>query len=458
MDEKIVRKLKDIVGSEWVVVEMEKMMGYLVDETAEPVRPKAAMDVVLVKPGNTGEVSEILKLANCEKIPVFPRGGGTGLVGGCIPTEKGIILSLERMNRVEIDRENLMAVAEAGSTLGKLIEEAEKAGLFFPAHPGDEGAHIGGLVACNAGGARAVKTGVMRNYVKGIEVVLPTGEVLNLGGKLIKNNTGYSLMHLIIGSEGTLGVITKAILRLYPKFGATVTMIVPFGSRHEAVNAVPRILQSGVIPLALEYVEKDLVEKSAKRLGLAWPCREGNAFLLIIVAEVDEEAAYRQCEKIAEVCSEYGGLEPLVAESRREQEEILKIRSEIYVALKPDTVDILDVAVPPASVGLLMDKIDEISRKYGIHIPVYGHVGDGNLHPHIMKVEDWTAEQYCKVREEIYRAAIELGGVITGEHGIGAIRRSYLSLCLSKKEIELMKAIKRVFDPNNILNPGKVLP
>ncbi|HDD33934.1 MAG TPA: FAD-binding oxidoreductase [Thermofilaceae archaeon] len=458
MDKKVIEELKGIVGEEWVVEEVERIQRYLVDETAEPVRPSPSLDVVLAKPKTTDEVSRILKLANKYGIPVFPRGGGTGLVGGCIPTSRGIILSLERMDAIEIDRENLMAVAEAGVTLGKLIEEAERAGLFFPPHPGDEGAQVGGLIACNAGGARAVRTGVMRNYVLGLEVVLPTGEILELGGRILKNNTGYNLMQLFIGSEGTLGVITKAVIRLYPRFGATVTMIVPFNSRRDALRSVPAILQGGIVPLAIEYVERDLVERSAKRLGLTWPCKEGEAFLMIILAEASEEAVYLQCEKIDAICKENGALEPLVAESRREQEEILKIRSEIYTTLKPDTVDILDVVVPPARISDFMDAIDELEKRYGIYIPVYGHAGDGNLHPHIMKVDGWTAEQYERVKRDVYEIAVKLGGKITGEHGIGAIRKSYLRLCLSDEEIRIMKDIKRLLDPNNILNPGKVIP
>ena len=458
MKEAVVRKLEEVVGSSWVIVGEDRVESYLYDETAYPVRPKAVTDIVVVKPKNTEEISEILKIANREKIPVFPRGGGTGLVGGCIPTSSGIVLSLERMDNIEIDKENLIAVVEAGVTLGKLIEEADKAGLFFPAHPGDEGAQIGGLVACNAGGARAVKTGVMRNYVKGIEVVLPTGEILKFGGKLIKNNTGYDLMHLFIGSEGTLGIITKAILRLYPKYGAMATLIIPFKNRHTAIDAVPKILQSGVIPLALEYVEKDLIEKSARKLGLTWPCKEGNAFLIVILAEADEETVYRLCEKIADVCYKAGAMEPLIAESRKEQENILKIRSEIYIALKPDTIDILDIAVPPANMGKLMDTIDAISKKYDTYIPVYGHAGDGNLHPHIIKKDGWTMDDYERLKEEIYRVTVMLGGVITGEHGVGAIRKRYLRLCLSDEEIKIMKKIKQIFDPNNILNPGKVIP
>ena len=456
--EKAVEEIKKVVGDEWVIRDPEKIKGYLTDETAEPVRPEPCLEVVVVKPASTEEVSEVLKIANKYRIPVFPRGGGTGLVGGCIPIRKGIVLSLERMNKIEVDVDNLMAIAEAGATLRDLIEAAEKAGLFFPPHPGDEGAQIGGLIACNAGGARAVKTGVMRNYVKGLEVVLPTGEILWLGGKLVKNNAGYDLMQLIIGSEGTLAVITKAVIRLYPRYEATATLIIPFNNRKDAVRAAPKILQSGVIPLALEYVERELVEKSASMLRLKWPCEEGKAYLLVILAEQSEEALMTLCEKVMNVCLEAGSLEPLIAERRDEQENILKIRSEIYTALKPETVDILDVAVPPALMGELMDRIDEIAERYGTYIPAYGHIGDGNLHPHIMVREGWPQERYDAIRSEIYKAAVEMGGTITGEHGIGAIRRDSLRIFLSYKEIEIMKQIKRIFDPNNILNPGKVLP
>lgn len=284
MIKEIENNLRDIVGKDWVVTKREQMEDYLIDETAASVRPQPAAEVVLVKPADAQEISKILKLAGEKNVPVFPRGGGTGLVGGAIPTKDGIILSTERMDKIEIDKENMMAVAEAGATLEKLLKSAEEADLLFPPHPGDEGAQVGGLVVCNAGGARAVKYGIIRNYVKGIEVVLPTGEIVNLGGKLLKNNTGYNLMHLMIGSEGTLGIITKVIFRLYPKFGATATLIVPYENRHDAINTVPKILQRGIIPLAIEYVEKDTIEKSAEHLGKKWPCEEGSAFLIVIVA------------------------------------------------------------------------------------------------------------------------------------------------------------------------------
>lgn len=451
--ESVVKDLEGIVGKDWVVTKREQMESYLVDETAVPVRPQPAADIVLVKPAGAGEVSGILKLANDRKIPVFPRGGGTGLVGGAIPTRDGIVLSTERMDKIEIDRENMMAVVGAGATLEKLLKAVDDADMLFPPHPGDEGAQVGGMVACNAGGSRAVKYGVIREYVKGIEVVLPTGEIVNMGGKLLKNNTGYSLMHLMIGSEGTLGIITKVILRLYPKFGATATLVVPYDSRHDAINTVPKILQKGIIPLALEYVEKDLIKKSAEHLGKKWPSGEGNAFLMIIVTGADLDEVYSKSEKISATCQENGSSEPLIAESREEQDRILDMRSNIYTALKPDMVDILDVTVPPANMGKLMDAIDGIAEKYSAYIPMYGHAGDGNLHAHLMKEEGKGPEHFRKLKDEIYRAAIDLGGIITGEHGVGKIRIGDLAICLSEKEIQLMKEIKKVFNPNNILNP-----
>jgi len=456
--EEILSELRSIVGEDWVVTGEDRIQGYLYDETPPPMLPKASEDVVVVKPGNTREVSEIIKLANRYKIPVFPRGGGTGLVGACVPTLSGIVLSLERMNKIVVDKENLIAEAEAGATLADLIKAAEDAGLFFPLHPGDEGAQIGGLLACNAGGVRAIKTGVMRNYVKGMEVVLPTGEILTLGGKLVKNNAGYDLMHLIIGSEGTLGVITKAWIRLQPKSAASATIVVPFKDRETALKAVPAIFHEGIIPLAIEYMERDLIEKTAQQLGLTWPCKEGDHQLMLILTETSEAALYDACEKLMNLCERLGSLEPLLAESREEQETILKIRSEIYSALRSNLIDILDTTVPPAQLVELIKATEELGKKYNTYLPVFGHAGDGNLHIHIMKEEGWTQEEYDRLRDEIYKKAVELGGTITGEHGIGYTRKKSIQKYLDKKALELMKAIKQVFDPNNILNPDKILP
>lgn len=453
----IVQELVSIVGKEWVVKEREYMLDYLQDETPEPVRPKAASNLILVKPSSTSEVSKILKAASQVRVPVFPVGGRTGLVGASVPTEPGIILSLERMKRLEVDSENLMVVAEAGVTLGDLLRACDESGLFFPPHPGDEGAQVGGLIATNAGGVRAVKYGVMRNYVKGVEVVLATGDVLNLGGKLIKDNAGYNLLHLVIGSEGTLCVITKAIIRLHPKSEHGVTIIVPFNSRYEALQAVQKILLSGVVPLAIEYVEPDEVNLSALHLNEKWPVQAGRAQLFIILNAESEEELLIDCEKVSAACSEIGAGEPVLAETREEQDRVLRIRSNIYTSLKPQLIDILDVTVPPSKLGDLMDAVEGIADKHGVHLPVYGHAGDGNLHIHIMKEEGKAPDYVAKVKKEVYEAGIRLGGVITGEHGVGAIRTQELTAATDVVELNLMRGIKKLFDPNNILNPGKVI-
>ncbi|MEM3403055.1 MAG: FAD-binding oxidoreductase [Nitrososphaeria archaeon] len=448
----IVKTLEDIVGPEFVITSKEQMESYLIDETSIPVRPTPSTECILVKPSDSNQISAIIKLANEKGIAVYPRGGGTGLVGGAIPTKVGIIVSMERMDKIVVDKENLMAEAEAGATLGQLLKAADEAELSFPPHPGDEGAQIGGLIVCNAGGARAVKHGVMRNFVKGLEVVLPTGEILKLGGKLLKDNMGYSLMHLMIGSEGTLGIVTKAFIKLTPKTERTLTLLLPFNTRHEALKCVPKILNAGVVPLALEYVEREVMELSAEHLGEKWIV-SGKVFLIAILAGGENEV-FSDAEKMSTIALENGGLEPSIAERRDEQESILKIRSNIYTALKPRYGDILDTTVPPSKIGELAEIIDAISEKYSAYIPVYGHAADGNVHSHVMK-ED--LEKYDKIKEEIYKASIELGGVITGEHGIGKIRVKELYKFLPAKQIELMRQIKKAFDPNNILNPSTVL-
>ena len=456
MKEELVKELALIVGEDWIALEEEKILGYLYDQTPDPMKPEPSKDVVVVKPKNAKEVSKILLIANKYRVPVFPRGGGTGLAAACMPTMSGIILSLERMNKISIDKDNLMAEAEAGATLGDLIKAADEAGLFFPLHPGDEGAHIGGLIACNAGGVRAVKTGVMRNYVKGIEVVLPTGEILILGGKLVKNNAGYDLMQLIIGSEGTLGVVTKAWIRLQPRPQASATIIIPFEDRRKALEFVPKIFQIGVFPLAIEYVEKELADQTAKILGMSWPCKEGKYHLMLILAESSEEALLLECEKLMDLREKVGVLEPIIAERREEQANILKIRSEIYSALKNELIDILDTTVPPAKMVDLIESVNKLANKYETYIPAFGHAGDGNLHLHIMKKEGWSKDDYDRLRDEIYEKTIQLGGTITGEHGIGYVRRECFKKFVDRKALELMKEIKRAFDPNNILNPDKI--
>jgi len=457
-DEKsLIKELAAVVGKEWVVTDRELMEAYLRDETPEPVRPSAAKNLILVKPASTDEVSRVLRIANAKKVPVFPVGGRTGLVGGSVPTVSGVVLSLERMNGLVVDRENLMVEAEAGAILGDLFKAADAAGLFFPPHPGDEGAQVGGLIATNAGGVRAVKYGVMRNYVKGVEAVLATGEVLHLGGKLIKDNAGYNLLQLVIGSEGTLCVITRATIKLHPKSACSATIIVPFVSRHDALGAVQKILFSGVVPLAIEYVEPAEVNLSAEHLREKWPVQAGKAQLVVILTADGEEELLGACEKVSSSCGEGGAGEPVLAETREEQDRILKVRSNIYTALKPELVDILDVTVPPARLGDLMDAVGEIAARHDVHLPVYGHAGDGNLHVHVMKEKGKAPDYVTKVKTEVYNAGLSLGGVVTGEHGVGALRVGQLASTADGKELSLMEEIKKIFDPNGILNPGKVL-
>jgi len=447
-------ELQRIVGQDWIITQREQMESYLRDETVLAERPGAADNVVVVKPASTEEISSILKLANRERTPVYPRGGGTGLVGGAVPTEDGIVLSLERLDRVEeVDKDNLMVVVQAGVTLADLLKAVEDEDLLFPPHPGDEGAQVGGMVACNAGGTRALKYGVVRNYVKGLEVVLPTGEIVNMGGKLLKNNTGLDLMHLLIDSEGILGIITRVIFRLYPRFASTATLVISWDDRHSAIGTVPRILQSGIIPLALEYVERDTVEMSAEYLGLKWPPAKGTAHLIVIVTGSSEDDVYSQCQQICDVCQKHGAVDTLIAERKEEQAEILKIRSEMFSALKPRIADALDIAVPPAEVANFMDAIDRVAQRYDTSIVTYGHAGDGNLHPHLM-VDLQQRGILEQVKQEVFREGARFGGVITAEHGIGKTRLPQLDMMLDDKSKELMKGIKKLFDPNNILNPG----
>ena len=451
----VLERLKDITGIKWVITERERMIDYLTDETGRNVMPLPVPDQILVQPADVHQVSAVLKLANEQRIPVFPRGGGTGVCGGAVPTENGIILSMERLQGIRVDRDNLMAIAEAGVTLRGLIEEVETAGLFFPPHPGDEGAQVGGLVACNAGGARAVKYGVMRNYIKGIEAVLPTGEILSLGGELLKNNTGYDLMQLLIGSEGTLAVVTKAVLRLYPPVVASATMIIPYDNRHDAINTVPGILRSGITPLAIEYMDRSVVEASAEHLGVEWPCNIGLAYLMIIIDGRNDDEVRLLCQGISDICKKHNGLEPVIGQTKKEQERILRIRSNIYPSLKRDLADALDIAVPPASLGKLMDAIDGIAERFETTIPMCGHAGDGNLHPTMMKDLIEKGEGRLKeAKRAIYQETLKLGGTMTAEHGLGRIRLEDLDIFLDEKNIELMRGIKRAFDPNNILNPG----
>ena len=346
--ENLILQLQEVVGSDYVITGKERTEAYLYDEVEKTYRPEAATDCVVVKPASTEEVSGILKAADQAAAPVVVRGGATGLAGGCTPVVDSIIISTERLNHiVEIDQENMVAVLEAGVTLMDLLEELEKyEGLSFPVHPGDEGAQMGGMAVTNAGGARAVRHGVMRKHILGLTAVLPNGEILELGGKLIKNNAGYNLTQLLLGSEGTLAVVTRVILKIFPKEKASATIVAPFEKIEDACHAVTDILRSGYTPLAVEYMDKRLFVDTAKMLGLKWQAEQGNADLLIILSERTEQQLYDAVRAINEICEKNGAYPCLYAGKQKEEEELLLVRSQHYELIKDEICDSFDMAVP----------------------------------------------------------------------------------------------------------------
>lgn len=460
------KRLEEIVGEKNLTFDPEKMEDYSHDEFS--LSDIVRMPELVVKPTKTEEVAGIIRLASEEMIPVTPRGGATGLCGGCVPSQGGIVLSLENMNRIaEIDLDNQMAVVEAGVTLSGFYTAVEEGGLFFPPHPGEESAMIGGVVATNAGGARAVKYGVVRNYVRGLEVVLASGEIIHLGGKLMKSSTGYNLLNLFIGSEGTLGIITKAVIQLMPSPQMTRSLIVPYDDLEKAIETVPFMIRKKILPLAVEFVQKEVIRITEEFLKKRWPCSQGNTDLLLILDASSEEEMDRQSQEVAEICMEKGALDVYVADSPKKQEEVLDIRSKIYEAIKTHTLEVLDIVIPRAEIARHVKRVQEVSRQYQIWLPTFGHAADGNVHTHIMAArfeegkiiplpeEEWKVK-HEKVREELYRDCKSRGGMISGEHGIGIVKKPYLSFVVDEGSIGLMKGIKRIFDPQNILNPGKI--
>lgn len=458
--------IEAVVGKPNVLSGREETLDYSHDEFS--LREIAREPELVVKPGTEYQISELLRLATERRFPVTPRGGATGLCGGCVPASGGVVLSLERMNRLlEIDPANQVAVVEAGLRLSDLATAVEYAGLFFPPHPGDESAMIGGLVATNAGGSRAVKYGTIRNYIRGLEVVTPTGEILKLGGKYIKSSTGYNLMQLFIGAEGTLGVVTKAIIQLITKPALTRSLVVPFAEIEPALETVPLLFEKGIVPMAVEFLEVEPIALAEDYLRLKWPTKMGKTHLLIILDANSEDEMDRLSQVVADVCVEKEAMNIFIAETPSRQEEVLSIRSKIYEAIKAGTVEILDISLPRAEIAGHVRKVGEVARRYDIWLPTFGHAADGNVHTHIMKARymngqmvpvpqaEWR-DKVDKVREELFQDCRERGGVISGEHGIGLVKKPFLSLFLEEKQVDLMRTIKRAFDPAGIMNPGKI--
>ena len=452
-------ELRKIVGEEYVLTDKDQTASFMYDEVEKAFRPHAALDSIVVKPADTTEVASVVKYANEHDIPFLVRGGGTGLTGGCTPIVDSIIISMERLNHiVEIDDKNMVAVLESGVTLMQLLEELEKYdGLSFPVHPGDEGAQMGGMAVTNAGGARAVRHGVMRKHIMGIEVVLPSGEILELGGKLIKNNAGYNLCQLILGSEGTLAIVTKVILKIYPKDNYSATIVAPFERFQDACDAVTDILKSGTLPLAVEYMDKRLFTGTAEMLGLEWQAKDGNADLMIILSEQTEDRLFDSVKTINDICEKHDCYDCLIAEKKSEQDELLLIRSEHYNFIVNDICDSFDYAVPVSCIPDFIADLKALAASYNTGNNIVAHIADGNVHGDMWYVDGKTPEYADEYKKKMYDLVFKYKGTITGEHGIGKIRTEDLKLQLSETELDLMRGIKKVFDPKGLLNPGTVI-
>ncbi len=454
----IFKELKKIVGSKYVSADAATLKAYSYDVSLY----KGSPDFV-VRPRTAKEVSEIVKLANKYKIPVIPRGSGSGTTGGAVPIKGGIVIDLTRMNSIlEIDTANLQVVVEPGVVHAKLNRELSKFGYFFPPDPGStEIATIGGLIANGGSGMRSVKYGTTKDYVLALEVVLPTGEIINVGSKAPKTASGYDLPRLFVGSEGTLGIITKAVLKILPKPPARGVLLAAFDDLEDAGNAVVNTFAAGIIPSAIEILDKTAL-KAVKRYSQSVDVPIVDAVLLFEVdgspSGVKEEIA-----RIAEVCKESGAAKIRVATSEEECEKIWSARALVGAAitsLDPKRVRVYeaeDITVPISKVPEMLRKLRQISEKYQIEIVTFGHIGSGNLHPAIL-VDTSNRDEFERMRkasDEIQMAALELGGTTTGEHGVGISRAKYMEI-EHGKALEVMRAIKRALDPNNIMNPYKM--
>lgn len=458
--QKHVDKIKELCGDGNVFCDEETLALYAHDETEDlKFYPE-----LVVKPRAKEQISALMKFCSETNIPVTPRGGGTGLSGGALPVHGGVVLSVERMNKIlEIDTENFVAVVQPGVITEVFQNEVEKLGLYYPPDPASRGScQLGGNIAENAGGPHAVKYGVTSDYVMGLEVVLPNGDVVRTGGKLFKNVTGYDLTKLFVGSEGTLGIVTEAILKLLPLPTYKRLLLAPFNSIQDAVTALQKIFMAKIIPSSAEFMVRDAVRFAEERLGKSFPEHDAEAHLLLEADGTNEELVEEEAVKMGELCMKNGALTVLVAENENKQKELWSLRRCIGEAVKKmSTYKEEDTVVPRARLPELMKEIQRISEKYHLRIVCYGHAGDGNIHANILKenMDDakWNELLPVAIRE-LFKEVVALGGMISGEHGIGFAQKDYMPIALSPAELSLMKSIKQVFDPGGILNPGKLFP
>ena len=457
----ILKKLKEIVGENYVLVDTDSLNNYGHDETESLV----FLPEVVVKPKTAKEISEILRLANIELIPVTARGAGTGLSGGALPIYAGIILSMERFNQIlKIDERNLQATVEPG-VINEVFQNAVKElGLFYPPDPASKGScFLGGNVAESSGGPKCVKYGTTKDYILNLEVVLPTGEIIETGANTLKNSTGYNLTQLMVGSEGTLCVVTKIIVKLLPLPKYDLLMLVPFKSLDEACAAVSEVFRAGFTPSAMELMERDALDWVSKYVQSNVVKLEDDiqAHLLIEVDGNDLDVLMKEMEAIAELMNKYHIADILFAESAAQKNELWRLRRGINEAVKNNAISKeQDTVVPRAELPKLVKGVKEVGERYHFKTVCYGHAGDGNLHIRLIKGdltdEQWNGDYIKKAIAEIFTICKQLGGTISGEHGIGLVQQEYMHLVFSEKALEIQRNIKKVFDPNGILNPGKM--
>lgn len=465
VSEDVVEKLEAAVGKEYVILDEERRHDYGHDKTED----YAFLPDIVVKPGTPEEVSAILRICNEHLIPVTPRGAGTGLAGSALPVRKGIVMSMERFNRIlSIDELNLQATVEPGVITEVFQNAVKEKGLFYPPDPASRGScFLGGNLSNNSGGPKAVKYGVTRDYVLNLQVVLPTGEIIWTGANVLKYSTGYNLTQLICGSEGTLGVVTKIVFKLrgYPQ--KDVLMLIPFSTSEEACRAISAIFVAGITPSGMEFFERAAITRTVeyceKVLNSPVTTKFADnmdAFLLCELDGNDDEVLMRDAERVMSVVENFPIGEVLFAESSAQKEELWKVRKNVspavnwYTLTKSD-----DVVVPRSNLPKLVSGIKEIGKTYGFNTVCFGHLGDGNLHVNILREDISEADWKTKIPQgigEIFKLTVSLGGTLSGEHGIGIAKKPYMPIAMSEVNLRLMRDIKKAFDPNGILNPGKI--
>ena len=454
-----VKILREMIAKDRVLEPGHFSVDYARDELGSITH----MPEVLVRAMSTAEVAFVMRYANEHNIPVVARGAGTGLVGGSVALHGGIMLELVGMNKIlELDEDNLTVTVQPGVRLMELSAYVEKRGYFYPPDPGEKSASIGGNISTNAGGMRAVKYGTTRDFVRALTVVLPTGEVVQFGGKVVKNSTGYAMKDLIIGSEGTLGVITEAVLKLLPLPRVAVSLLVPFPSIDAAIDTVPKLVRDKTALTAIEFMERETILFAEEFLGKKFPDSKAPAYLLLTADGNDRAVVDAELGRVADLCIECGAMDALIVDTDERKQPVWSARGAFLEGIKASTteMDECDVVVPRDRVADFVRYTHEVSKKLGVRIPSFGHAGDGNLHVYICR-DNLPAIKWAKVLDAafalLYDKAREMNGLVSGEHGIGYAKKQYMEETVGETQLRVMRGIKAAFDPNNILNPGKIV-